>query len=90
MSESITKEDLHEFGTMLLHNLHKAMKNSVAEQKKEDQPEWLKSKTVRKLMDMSPGSIQNLRITGRVRFKKVMGSYYYNRSDLLALFSTNT
>lgn len=49
-------------------------------------PEWLKSKAVRKLMDMSAGSVQNLRVTQKVRFKKVLGSYYYNKADLQKLF----
>lgn len=49
--------------------------------------EWLKSRVVRKLMDMSPGSLQNLRVTGKVRLKKVLGSYYYNKSDLTNLFN---
>nr|WP_315155360.1 hypothetical protein [uncultured Flavobacterium sp.] len=40
-------------------------------------PEWLKSRVVRKLMDMSAASLQNLRITEKVRFKKVLGSYLY-------------
>ncbi|HSD06403.1 MAG TPA: hypothetical protein VLC96_04080 [Flavobacterium sp.] len=59
-------------------------------QNKEDDglnPEWLKSRVVRKLMDMSAASLQNLRITGKVRFKKVLGSYYYNKSDLMDLFN---
>lgn len=44
---------------------------------------------VRKLMDMSPGLLQNLRVTRKVRFKKVLGSYYYNKEDLSNLFSEN-
>ncbi|MET3021309.1 hypothetical protein B0A62_19445 [Flavobacterium hydatis] len=39
-------------------------------------PEWLKSKVVRKMMDMSAGSLQNLRVSQKVRFKKVLSSYY--------------
>jgi len=50
------------------------------------QPEWLKSKAVRKLLDISAGSVQNLRVSQKVRFKKVLGSYYYNKEDLLKLF----
>ncbi|MBF4472429.1 hypothetical protein [Flavobacterium sp. HJJ] len=46
-----------------------------------------KSRVVRKLMDMSAASLLNLRITRKVRFKKVLGSYYYNKSDLMNLFN---
>ncbi|WP_394366102.1 helix-turn-helix domain-containing protein [Sphingobacterium faecium] len=48
--------------------------------------DWLRSKAIRKMMDISPATLQNLRITGKIRHKKVMGSYYYNRSDLQKLF----
>lgn len=57
--------------------------------KKDDDLEWLKSRAARKLLTMSPGSLQNLRVTGQVRFRKVLGSYYYNRADLMKLFTGN-
>ncbi|WP_346432738.1 hypothetical protein [Flavobacterium piscisymbiosum] len=38
------------------------------------------------MLDISPGSVQNLRVRGKVRFKKVLGVYYYNREDLQKLF----
>jgi hypothetical protein len=41
---------------------------------------------VRKLLDISAGSVQNLRTSQKVRFKKVLGSYYYNKEDLQKLF----
>jgi hypothetical protein len=50
------------------------------------EPEWLKSKAVRKLLDISAGSVQNLRTSQKVRFKKGLGSYYYNKEDLQKLF----
>jgi hypothetical protein len=37
-------------------------------------------------MSVSPATLQNLRITGKIGFKKVMNSYYYSRTDLLNLF----
>jgi hypothetical protein len=48
--------------------------------------DWLRSKAIRQMMDISPATLQNLRITGQIRHKKIMGSYYYNRSDLQKLF----
>jgi hypothetical protein len=86
MEEIITKEDLRQFGLLLLDNMRTIIKESNNGIIETLQPEWLKSKAVRKLLDISAGSVQNLRMTQRVRFKKVLGSYYYNKEDLLKLF----
>lgn len=87
MNDSVTKDDLRQFGLLLLNDIRKIIDESQTSEKETLDPEWLKSRVVRKLMDMSPGSLQNLRVTGKVRFKKVLGSYYYNKSDLRKLFS---
>lgn len=87
MEEIITKEDLRQFGLLLLDNMRTIVQESNNRGSKELQPEWLKSKAVRKLLDISAGSVQNLRTTGKIRFKKVLGSYYYNKADLQKLFT---
>jgi len=87
MAKKVTKEDLLEFGKQLIENVTKAIQQSFPNEKALDQPEWLKSRAVRKMLDISAGSLQNLRITGKMRFKKVLGSYYYNREDLTQLFN---
>ncbi len=86
MSEEVTKDDLRQFGLLLMNNIRQIVEAATSE-KEEIHPEWLKSRVVRKLMDMSPGSLQNLRVTGKVRFKKILGSYYYNKMDLQNLFN---
>jgi len=87
MEEGVTKEDLRQFGLLLIGTISKMIKVGSENEKDTVHPEWLKSRVVRKLLDISPGSLQNLRITGKIRFKKVLGSYYYNRSDLMHLFN---
>lgn len=86
MSEPATKEDLRQFGMVLLDKLATMLKNQAAEKNVILTPEWIKTKCVRKMLDISPGSVQNLRVEGKVRYKKVLGSYYYNRADLQKLF----
>jgi hypothetical protein len=87
MSDAITKDDLRQFGLLLINDIRSIIEKSPEGEKESIDPEWLKSRVVRKMMDMSPGSLQNLRVTGKVRFKKVLGSYYYNKTDLRKLFS---
>jgi len=86
MSDQVTKDDLRQFSLLIIDEVRKIVQ--AANEKKEEtiHLDWLKSRTVKKMLDMSPASMQNLRITGKVRCKKVMGSYYYNKTDLLNLF----
>lgn len=87
MDENITKEDLRQFGLLMLDKMQQIFVQLNYSQNESLEPEWLKSKAVRKLLDISAGSVQNLRTTQKVRFKKVLGSYYYNRKDLEKLFA---
>jgi hypothetical protein len=83
MSEQVTKDDLRQFSLLIIDEIRK-LKPEI---KKDDDVEWLKSRAAKKLLSMSSGSLQNLRIAGQVRFKKVLGSYYYNKADLMKLFT---
>ncbi|MBC5838146.1 DNA-binding protein [Flavobacterium muglaense] len=87
MNDMVTKEDLRQFGLELLGNIGTLMTQTREVQNEIVEQDWIKSKQVRLLMNMSPGSIQNLRVTQKVRYKKILGSYYYNKVDLLKLFT---
>ena len=86
MNEIVTKDDLRQFGLLLVDKIEAVFKDKDSRRKETLEPEWLKSKAVRKLLDISAGSVQNLRTSQKVRFKKVLGSYYYNKEDLQKLF----
>lgn len=90
MNEFVTKEDLRQFGILLLDKIQTVFHDKNSAQKDFLEPNWLKSKAVRKLLDISAGSVQNLRTSQKVRFKKVLGSYYYNREDIQKLFDDET
>ena len=87
MEEIVTKEDLRQFGLLLLDKMRSIIKEANVDNNELLQPEWIKSKAVRKLLDISAASVQSLRVTQKVRCKKVMGSYYYNKTDLMKLFN---
>jgi hypothetical protein len=82
--EVITREDLNEFRTLLLSDLN-AMFNSKPQQQKQ----WLKSSEVRKLLNISSGTLQNLRINGTITYTKIGGILYYSNSDLEKLLQSN-
>lgn len=75
--ELITKEDLREFKGELLKEIEQLMQPGQGQSKK-----WLKSAEVRKLLGISPGTLQNLRINGTLRFTKVGSIMYYKLEDI--------
>lgn len=75
--EVITREDLNEFRTLLLSDLKELFSG-----KKEEAKQWLKSKEVRKLLNISPGTLQNMRINGTLSYTKIGGIIYYSSKDI--------
>ena len=82
--EVITREDLNEFRTLLLADLSE-MLNSKPQQQKQ----WLKSNEVRKLLNISPGTLQNLRINGTLSYTKIGSILYYPYQDIQKLLEHN-
>lgn len=82
--EMISKQDLELLRIRIISDIRQLLEVSQSSSKNEF--DWLRSKAIRKMMDISPATLQNLRITGKIRFKKIMGSYYYNKIDLQKLF----
>lgn len=74
--ELITKEDLANFKKELLTELVSMLKEKVSE------PQWIKAPQVRKLLSISPGTLQNLRINGTLPYTKIGGVTYYSMSDI--------
>jgi len=54
----------------------------LTNEKTDAEREWFRSREVRKKLKISPGTLQNLRITGTLPFKKIGGSIYYRASDV--------
>jgi hypothetical protein len=82
--ELITREDLREFKTELLNELKQIMQPGQGQSKK-----WLKSSEVRKMLNISPGTLQNLRINGTLRFTKIGSIMYYKFEDINKVLEGN-
>lgn len=83
--EIVTKEDLQVFRMQLVDDFRSLMvqyKPSAVENL-----EGLKTRHVRKMLDCSANKVQSLRIAGKLRFKKVGGTIYYNREDVKILLN---
>ncbi len=86
MEESVTKEDLRQFRLLIIGDIRELLKERNQLSDGSEKEEWLRSKEIRRILSISAGTLQNLRIQEKVRYRKIMGSYYYNRLDLLELF----
>ena len=82
--EVITREDLNEFRHLLLNDIKELLKTNVPSTK-----QWLKSKEVRKLLNISPGTLQTLRINKTLSYTKIGGILYYNNADIEKLLLAN-
>lgn len=76
--EIITKEDLKAFRIELLNDLKQQFATQIPTKPKQ----WLKSSEVRKMLKISPGTLQNLRINGTLRYTKIGGIIYYSHADI--------
>jgi hypothetical protein len=82
--EVITREDLNEFRTLLLADLKEILQTKTQLTK-----QWLKSNEVRKLLNISSGTLQNLRINGTLSYTKIGGTIYYANQDIEKLLEHN-
>lgn len=81
----LTTEDLQEFKVELLQEFKELLKSQSSFQPKK----WLRSPEVRELLDISPGTLQNLRINGTLPYTKMGGVIYYEYADILKVMQAN-
>ena len=81
----LTTEDLQEFKMELLQEFKELLKSQSTLQPKK----WLRSPEVRELLNISPGTLQNLRINGTLPYSKMGGVIYYEYADILKVMQTN-
>jgi hypothetical protein len=79
--QMVTKRDLLNFGNALLHEIQSGKPTM------EQPPQWLKSSEVRKLLKISPGTLQNLRIKGTINYNWIGGILYYKYDDILKMLN---
>lgn len=76
--ELLTTKDLNEFKAELLRELKQLLtKNDITSTKK-----LLKSREVRNILRISPGTLQNLRRNETLCYRKVGGIIYYYYEDI--------
>ena len=81
--ELLTKEDLQAFRLQLLNDI-----KALLFLKQNANMEWLRSREIRKALKISAGTLQNLRITGKLKPAKIGGILFYRNTDLEKLLDS--
>jgi len=77
-TEILTQEDLKQFRTQLLEDFKGLLENHS----KSTPKQWLKSSEVRKILGISHGTLQNLRISRSIPYTKLGGIMFYKYEDI--------
>lgn len=81
----ITTEDLTELKVELLKEIRKMLNENPGSSTKK----WMKSTEVMKLLEISPGTLQNFRINGTIPFTKIGGILYYDSDEINKILIAN-
>ncbi|MCM8570304.1 helix-turn-helix domain-containing protein [Gramella jeungdoensis] len=81
----ITTDDLREFKMELLEEFRKMLNQQSSGTLKR----YLKSAEVMDLLQISPGTLQNLRVNGTLPFSKIGGIIYYDVQEIQKLMEEN-
>ncbi|WP_418603556.1 helix-turn-helix domain-containing protein [Hwangdonia sp.] len=81
----ITPDDLRDFKIELLDDIKKLLNKQVEGKLKK----YLKSSEVMDLLQISPGTLQNLRINGTLPYTKVGGIIFYESEEIKKVMDNN-
>ena len=84
-TEIITTDDLRDFKVELFRELKRMLQEHHGQPAKK----WLKSYEIRKLLGISPGTLQNLRVNGTLPFTKIGGVLFYDYEDIRKMLEPN-
>ena len=76
--EFITRQDLEAFRISLLADIRRLLSEAPRVSNKP----WLRGSEVRELLSISAGSLQSLRVSGKLKSSKVGGIHYYRYEDI--------
>jgi len=81
----LTVGDLEIFRTEMIQEISGLLKNALGSPAKK----WLKSTEVKKLLAISTGTLQTLRMNGTLSHSRMGGTIYYNQEEILKLLKDN-
>lgn len=81
----ITPEDLHRFKIELLEDIQKM----ILQRQTQPVRKWLKSHEVRRLLTISPGTLQHLRVSGILPYTKIGAVIFYDYEDIQKMLESH-
>lgn len=78
LDQLITIHDLSDFKKQLLFEIKSLLKEHQGQPVKQ----WIKSNEVRKLLNISPGTLQNMRVKGILPFTRIGGVIFHSSEDI--------
>ena len=81
----ITTDDLRDFKIELLDDIKRLLTNQAKGKLKK----YLKSSEVMDMLQISPGTLQNLRINGTLPYTKVGGIIFYDSEEIQNVMTAN-
>ncbi len=80
----LTVGDLADFKQQIIFEIKTLLKEHGGQPAKK----WLKSREVRKLLNISPGTLQNLRVKGILPFSRIGGVIYHDSDDIVRMLAS--
>ena len=77
-NQLVTLDDLEKFRINLLLDIRKILDGQMTKPPKR----WIKSREVKKMLNISGGTLQTLRNTGQLPFKRVGGLMFYDAAEI--------
>ncbi|MEQ5789750.1 helix-turn-helix domain-containing protein [Muricauda sp. NFXS6] len=81
----VTQEDLEEFRASLLQEL----KDILLKHDRITLHRWIKSNSVMEKLEISSGTLQNLRVNGTIPYSRLGGIIYYDEEEIHKILSEN-
>lgn len=89
-TQIITPDDLEQFKWELIDLIKQQLDKKVDKPAPaKEERKWIKSHTVQRMLGISPGTLQNLRINGTIPYSKVGGVLFYNKEDIEKILENN-
>ncbi|RFC53194.1 helix-turn-helix domain-containing protein [Brumimicrobium aurantiacum] len=85
----VTKEDLQELKEYISESVTSILKEHLSNTVEEPDIVLLKSHQVQRMLKISPGTLQNMRVNGTLPFSKVGGVIFYDKQDILNIIEDN-
>jgi hypothetical protein len=80
--EIVTREDLEQLRLQLLRDFKTILNEAVLSKDTAPEKQWLRSREVRQLLHISPNTLLQWRIAGKLPYTKMGGIHYYSTTAI--------